>query len=77
MNIMIGIFMTVCSLYSLFMLIIGIMRIHDYEFGKFLGTSIFALAGMLIIIFLIFLVYLLTQQVIGWFGTLFVELYYR
>lgn len=72
-----GIFMTVCSLYALFMLIIGIMRIHDYEFGKFLGTTIFTLAGMLIIIFLIFLVYLLSQQVVGWFGTLFVELYYR
>lgn len=72
-----GIFTTVCTLYALFMLIIGIMRIHDYEFGKFMGTTIFTLVAMLIIIFLIFLVFLLSQQVFGWFGTLFVEIYYR
>ncbi len=72
-----GIFTTVCALYAMFMLIVGIMRIHDYEFGKFVGTTIFTLVGMLIIIFLLFLVYLLSQQVIGWLGTLFVEIYYR
>ncbi len=72
-----GIFMVCCTLYSLFMIIIGIMRIHDYEFGKFLGTTIFTIIGMLIIIFLLFLIYLLSQQVFGWVGTLFVELRYR
>ncbi len=72
-----GIFMTVCTLYALFMLIIGIMRIHDYEFGKFVGTTIFTIVGMLIMIFLLFLIFLLSQQVFGWVKTVIIEFRYR
>lgn len=72
-----GIFVTVCTLYAAFMLIVGIMRVHDYEFGKFLGTTIFTVIAILIIIFLIFLVFLLVQQIYAWFETLYIELRYR
>lgn len=71
------IFVVVCTLYAAFMLIIGIMRIQDFEFGKFIATTIFTVIGMLIIIFLIFLVFLLVQQIYGWFRTLYIELRYR
>lgn len=72
-----GILLSVCTFYSLFMLIIGIMRIHDYEFGKFIGTTIFSIIGMLIIVFLAFLVFMLVQQVLTWLSTVFIEIRYR
>ena len=72
-----NIFMVACTAYALFMLIIGMMKIHDYEFGKFVGTTIFTLVGMLIIVFLLFLMFMLTQQVIGWISTVYAELRYR
>jgi len=72
-----GILLTVCTIYSLFMLIIGIMRVHDYEFGKFIGTAIFSVIGMIIIVFLLFLVFMLIQQVLTWLSTIFIEIRYR
>ncbi len=72
-----GILITCCMLYALFMLIIGIMRIHDFSFSRFLATAIFSVIGILIIIFLIILVFLLSQQLFGWIGTVFVEMRYR
>ena len=59
------------------MLIIGIMRVHDYSFSKFIGTTVFSLAGIFVIIFLVFLLFLLSQQLFGWIGTIYVELRYR
>ena len=53
------------------------MRVHDYEFGKFVGTAIFTVIGMMIVVFLIFLVFMLSQQVLGWLRTLYIELIYR
>lgn len=76
-GVFLGILLTVCMIYSLFMLIIGIMRVHDYEFGKFIGTSIFSIIGMLIIVFLLFLVFMLIQQVLTWLSTIFIEIRYR
>ena len=72
-----GIVSTVCLLYTLFMLIVAIMKIHDFSFGRFLGTTILTILSMLIIVFLIFLIFLLAQQVYGWFYTLFVEIRFR
>ncbi len=71
------IFVVICTAYAAFMLIIGIMRIHDYEFGKFLGTTIFTVIGMLIIVLLLFLVFLISQQLFAWLKTLYIELRYR
>lgn len=71
------IFVVICTAYAALMLIIGIMRIHDYEFGRFLGTTIFTMIGMLIIVFLLFLVFLISQQLFAWLKTLYIELRYR
>ena len=67
----------ICLMYTFFMLAIGIIKIHDYEFGKFVGTTIITIIAMLIIVFLIFLVLLLAQQMLGWLGTAYLELRYR
>lgn len=68
---------TVCILYAAFMLIIGIMRIHDFEFGRFLWTTLLTVAAMMVVLFFIFLLYLLFQQIIGWIRTVYIELRYR
>lgn len=72
-----SIFLVVCTLYAAFMLIIGIMRIHDYEFGKFVATTLATVIGMVIIVFLLFLIFLIAQQAFGWVKTIYVELKYR
>ena len=71
------IFQTICTAYTFIILAVGIMKVHDYEFGKFLGTTVVTVIAMLIIVFLIFLVFMLAQQVYGWIGTVFTELKYR
>lgn len=68
---------TVCLLYAGFMLIVGIMKVHDFEFGRFLGTTALTLISMVIILFLLFLIILLAQQVFSWVMTLYVEIRYR
>lgn len=61
-------------LYAAFMLILGIMQIHDYGFGKFIATTVLSLVAMLIIIFLLFLIIMLAQQVFGWVLSVLVEI---
>lgn len=68
-----GMMIFAVTAYAAFMLIIGIMRIHDYEFGKFVGTTLLSVVAMMIIIFLIFLIVMLAQQVYGWLLSVFVE----
>ncbi len=72
-----NVFTAACIIYTAFMLIIGMMRIHDYEFGKFVGTAVLTVLAMIVVVFLIFLIFMLVQQVITWFGTVFVEIRYR
>ena len=57
-----GIFSTIMIMITGFYLIVGMIRIHDYSFGEFIITSILTLIGMIIIIFFIFLVGVLVQQ---------------
>ncbi len=64
-------------LYAAFMLIIGIMKVHDFEFGRFLLTTVLTIIGMLIIVFLAFLFIMLAQQVFSWLATLYIEIRYR
>jgi len=71
------IFQAICTGYTFIILAVGIMKVHDFEFGKFLGTTAVTVIAMLVIVFLIFLVFMLAQQVYGWIGTVFTELKYR
>ena len=49
-------------IYFAIMLIIGMLKIHDYSMGRFLGTSVLTVVGMAIIIFLIIMLVILVQQ---------------
>lgn len=70
------IFSTICVIYTFFVLAVGIMKIHDYSFGKFLATTVLSILSMLIIVFLIFIIFMLAQQVYGWVLTVASELTY-
>lgn len=75
--IFVTILQTVCIIYSVFMITMGLMRMHDFEFGKFIFTTILTFVAMIIVVFLIFLMFLLTQQLVGWVQTLIIEIKYR
>ena len=75
--IFITILQVICVFYTFFMLAVGIMKVHDYEFGKFAGTTVVTAIAMAIIVFLIFLILLLGQQMFGWIKTAYLELKYR
>lgn len=59
-------FSSICTFYSFFLIAVGTMKVHDYSFGKFLGTTALSIISMMIILFLIFLIFLLAQQVYAW-----------
>ena len=73
----VGILRTFCILYTFFMLMVGTMKVHDIEIGKFFLTAMLTVIAMIIIVFLIFLIFLLAQQVYGWFYTIFIEIKFR
>lgn len=71
------IFVTVMTLLTAFMLIMGTMIIHDYTFGKFVGTTIMSVLGILIVIFLAIVIVILVQQLFLFLGTVYREFMYR
>lgn len=69
-----GILTTVAILYTFIMLVIGMLRIHDFTMTKFVGTSLLTVLMMAAIIFLIILIIMLLQQLGGFVMTVFIEL---
>ncbi len=76
-----GVFLSVLSvaalLFSVFMIVIGLMIMHDILFGRFIGITILTFIGMLIVIFLLVLIIILVQETYGFIGTLLRELFFR
>lgn len=70
-------FQTVIFVYVFFILSVGIMAIHEYNFPKFLITSIFAILIMILIVFIGFMVVILVQQFWNFLYSLFMEAMYR
>lgn len=69
-----NIFMTIMTLYTVILLIIGMMRINDFEFKQFLLVTALAIVGMVVILFLIIVVILLLQLTVGFFKTVINEI---
>ncbi len=63
--------------YSLIMMLIGIMQIHNYTFGKTLVTLFLTLVAVLIIIFLVLLVINFITQVYSFLRSIYTELIFR
>ncbi len=58
------------------MLISGMITVHEYSFGKFLGTTVLTVLGMAAIVFILLLVGILIQQLGGFFITVLTEFLY-
>ena len=69
-----GILSTVAMIYTGLLLVIGMMRIHDFTMTRLVGTSVLTVLGMAAIVFLIILVAILLQQLGGFIMTVFIEL---
>ncbi len=63
--------------YSIFMMLIGIMIIHNYSLLKTLITIVLTFISMLIIIFCAVMIFSLVSQVIQFFRSVYLELIFR
>jgi hypothetical protein len=63
--------------YGVIMMIIGIMQVHNYTFGKTVLTLFLTFVALLIIIFLILLLYNMLNMVYLFFYSIYTELYFR
>ncbi len=71
------IIMTVAMAYTLILMLIGIMTVHNYTLGKTLLTIVLTFFAMLVIIFVVMMIYSLVGQVITFFESIYTELYFR
>lgn len=67
----------VVLIYTFFLLSIAIMTVQEYDFFKFLGTGFVTILFMVLIVFVIFLVGVLLQQVGEFIVSIFQEIFYR
>lgn len=66
---------TVALIHAGFMLVNGIIKIHDFSMKRFIGTTALSVFCMAAIIFLIIMLVILLQQFVGFLATLVVELF--
>ncbi len=55
---------------------VGSIKIHDFSFSRFVGTTLLSLFGMVVVIFIIFITATLVQQFGGFIITLASEIFY-
>ncbi|MBE6727836.1 MAG: hypothetical protein E7562_04220 [Ruminococcaceae bacterium] len=60
--------------YAAILLIIGLIKIHDYSMSRLVGTSVLSIAWLAILVFLMIFVGMLVQQIGGFAVTVFLEL---
>lgn len=65
---------TIALLYFVFLIIIGLLKIHDFSMSRLVGTSALAIVGIAAIIFLIIMVVILLQKLGGFVITVISEL---
>ena len=64
----------IAIIYFVMLMIIGIMKIHDFSMGRLLGTSVLSIAGVAAIIFLAIAIVILIQQFGGFIATVITEI---
>lgn len=69
--------MGIAMAYSLILMLIGIMIVHNYTLGKTLLTILLTFFAMLVIIFVVMMIYSLIGQVFTFFRSIYLELYFR
>ena len=68
---------TVVLIFTFFILSVAIMVAHEYDFFKFLSTSIVTVLFMVLVVFVLFLVGVLLQQVGEFLVSLYQEVFFR
>lgn len=63
--------------WTLFLCFIALIEIHQYSFGMAVASTLCSVVGVLIVVFLVFLMFNLTAQITDFFKTIFNELNYR
>lgn len=71
-------FITIAGvLYSLYLLFVGMMQIHQYGFGRMLFAIVVSVVGIFMILFLCFLIIILFQQIFSFIGSVTEEILMR
>lgn len=70
-----GILHTVALLYTFIVLSIGMIKIHDFSFGQFVGTGVLTVIGMAAVVFLGIMIILLVQQLYGFIASVVMEMF--
>lgn len=60
--------------YTLFLIIIGLIKIHDYSMSRLVGTSLLSILWLAVLVFLMIFIGMLVQQIGGFAVTVFLEL---
>lgn len=74
-SVILSIISGIAILWFLLLMVIGLLRIHEYSMMRLMGTSILTVLGMAAIIFLCVLIMILMQQLIGFVATVFAEMF--
>ena len=69
--------MWIATGYTLIIMLVGIMIVHNYSLGKTLITIVLTFFALLVILFVIMMIYSLISQVITFFYSIYLELYFR
>lgn len=72
-----GLFEVLAWIFTIFSLLVANMEIHEYDFFKVLKTTVLILLGMGLIIFLLFMIIILIQQLATFIKTIYNELMLR
>lgn len=68
-----NIFMTVMTLYSAFLAIMGLIKINEYSFGRFVAVTVLTVVAMIVVIFVGTVIFLLLQLLIRFLKTVVTE----
>lgn len=76
MSFMSGIY-TFILIYTFFILSVAMMTVHEYGFSKFVGTGLLSIFGMLLVVFVLFMIIIQIQQFGIFISSIFMEVIYR
>ncbi len=65
------------TLFTLFLIIIGNMTVHDYSLSKFLLTTVVTIFLMIVIVFILFMAFIMLQQLYNFIYAVYMEVVYR
>lgn len=68
---------TAVLLFTFFLLSVAMMKIHEYDFFKFLWTGLVTVFFMILVLFIIFMCAILIAQFASFIGSLYEEVVYR